>query len=111
MKNFEDLLFKEALKENDLLKLKKISKADVHNHSVLRMRFATFKRIFGLHSTSPPVKIDGIGGLDEYINKDLAKHVTTLKQLEMLLESTIFEAIDDGMNSPGLTPESSFQLP
>ena len=108
MNTSEDLIFKDALEKHRLLQLKKVPKADVHNHSVLGMRFETFKQTFGISPTPPPAKIDGLIKLDEYIHTNLAPYVTTSKQLAMLLETTILEAIDDGVKILETSIDSSW---
>ncbi len=97
MNNIEDFLFKKALEDNNLLKLKEVPKADVHSHCLLGMRFATFNKMFGGEVPTPPKKMDGLYGFDEYIFKKLAKYISHSEQLEQLLEATILEAINDGV--------------
>ncbi|MBW9158552.1 hypothetical protein [Clostridium tagluense] len=67
MNNIEDKLFKEGLKEGNLLKLKKVSKVDVHNHCGLGMRFSTFNKWAGGNISEPPKKIDGNSSLKEMV--------------------------------------------
>ncbi len=93
----EEKLFKEALIEGDISKLKKVSKGDVHNHCGLGMRFSTFNKWAGGNVVPPPKKMDGIRGLDEYIFGESAKHIKTSEDLVFLIEATILEAIDDGV--------------
>lgn len=87
MKKVEDELFKEGLKEEDLIKIRKISKGDVHNHCGLGMRFSTFNKWAGGNVNKPPKKIDGLKGLDnyifnetmKYINKHIRTYITSIK--------------------------------
>ena len=93
----QNILFRDALQNGDLHKLKEIPKADLHNHSVLGMRLATFNKTFGINVTPPPKRIDGLRALDEYAFTQLAPHITTAEQLIQLLELTLLEAISDGI--------------
>ncbi|MCM1989561.1 hypothetical protein [Oceanirhabdus seepicola] len=97
MDRLEEKLFREALVEGDISKLKKVSKGDVHNHCGLGMRFSTFNKWAGGNVVPPSKKIDGIRGLDEYLFGETMKYIKTAEDLEFLIEATILEAIDDGV--------------
>jgi len=97
MTKTNDILFKEALKEGNLSKLKIISKGDVHNHCTLGMRFSTFNNWAGGNVAVPPKKMDGLKGLDHYIFNEAIKYVNTGADIEFLIEETVKEAISDGV--------------
>ncbi|MEW8956948.1 hypothetical protein [Clostridium sp.] len=90
-------LFKEGLIENDLAKIKKSSKVDVHNHCGLGMRFSTFNKWVGGNVVPPPKTMDGIKGLDEYIFGETFKYITKAEHMEFLIDGAIKEAIEDGV--------------
>ena len=91
------LLFKQALTENNLDKLMQIPKADVHNHSLLGMRFSTFNKIYGGNVIPPAKSINGLPGLDEYIFSEYIKHVKTTNDIENMLHETLKESIRDSV--------------
>jgi adenosine deaminase len=89
--------FKKALEDRDIELLKKVPKGDVHNHSGLGMRFSTFNSYAGGGVTSPPKYMNGIEGLDNYIFDVTAKYVSNSEGIKFLIESTVKEAISDGI--------------
>ncbi len=91
----EEQLFIEGLKENNLEKLKKVSKADIHNHIGLGMRFDTFNQYVGGKLKKPPRKINGLKGLDEYIFNESVIHIKNGKDIDFLIEASVKEAIED----------------
>ncbi|MBU3191854.1 hypothetical protein K9O30_21005 [Clostridium bowmanii] len=97
MNKIEDTIFKEGLREGNLLKLRKVSKADVHNHCGLGMRFSTFNKWAGGYVSEPPKKIDGIIGIDNYIFNETIKFISKEEDIVFLIEETVKEAIEDGV--------------
>jgi len=97
MKKIEYELFKEGLKEKDLVKIRKVSKGDVHNHCGLGMRFSTFNKWAGGNVNKPPKKIDGLKGLDNYIFNETMKYISKKRDVAFLIEETVKEAIEDGV--------------
>ena len=93
----DNLLFKQALNENNIKKLMQIPKADVHNHGLLGMRFSTFNKIYGGKVIPPPKSINGLPGLDEYIFGEYIKYVKTTGDIEKMLNEAIKEAIRDNV--------------
>lgn len=92
--NFKKL-FKEGLKEENIEKLKKVPKADVHNHCILGMKYETFNEWAGGDVKKAPKNINGIKGLNSYIENEVENHLKTKEDLEFLIEETIKEAIRD----------------
>lgn len=97
MKRVEDELFKEGLEEEDLIKIREVSKGDVHNHCGLGMRFSTFNKWAGGNVNKPPKKIDGLKGLDNYIFNETIKYISKKEDIAFLIEETVKEAIEDGV--------------
>jgi adenosine deaminase len=97
MNKTEDVLFKEGLKEENLLKLKKVSKGDVHNHCSTGMRFSSFNKWAGGNANQAPDKMDGIKALNEYIFNEVNKRVSKEEDVAFLIEETVKEAIEDGV--------------
>lgn len=97
MINSEEILFKQGLRENDLSKIRKVPKADVHNHSGLGMRFSVFNEWAGGKVNKPPKKINGILGIDNYIFNETVKFISKDEDIAFLIEETIKEAINDGI--------------
>lgn len=97
MNSTEDILFKGGLAERDLMKLRKASKGDVHNHCGLGMRFSTFNKWAGGNIKKPPKKMDGLPGLDNYIFGETAKYIIKDEDMTFLIEETVKEAIEDGI--------------
>lgn len=89
--------FKQALMNKDLQALKRIPKADLHNHSGLGMRFETFKAYCQSDIPYPPSKMNGIEGMDDYMSKVTAPYVNDRYGFEFLLKATIEAAIEDGV--------------
>jgi adenosine deaminase len=92
-----DRLFKEGLLEGNLSKIKKATKADVHNHCGLGMRFTTFNKWAGGSVIKPPKKMCGLKGLDDYIFGETMKYIKKGEDVAFLIEETVKEAIIDGV--------------
>jgi adenosine deaminase len=97
MSEKEQSLFKEGLREENLLKISKVPKADVHNHCGLGMRFSTFNKWAGGSVNEPPKKMDGILSIDKYIFSETIKFVCNEEGIAFLIEETVKEAIKDGV--------------
>lgn len=97
MNRNEDVLFMEGLKEENLLKLKKVSKGDVHNHCSTGMRFADFNKWAGGNANQAPEKMNGLEALNEYIFNEVNKRVNKEEDVAFLIEATVKEAIEDGI--------------
>lgn len=97
MSEREETLFKEGLREGNLLKVSKASKVDVHNHCGLGMRFSTFNKWAGGKVKEPPKKMDGILAIDKYIADETIKFVSNEEGIAFLVEEAVKEAIEDGV--------------
>ena len=92
----DDTVFKEALKENNLEKLKKVPKSDLHNHSLFGMRFKDFDKIAGKFP-EPPSNIDSLKNLNQYIFNELLPLIENSSIYENLITATLEEAVSDGV--------------
>lgn len=97
MNRTEDILFMEGLKEENLLKLKKVSKGDVHNHCSTGMRFSTFNKWAGGNASQAPERMNGLEALNEYIFNEVNKRVSKEEDVAFLIEATVKEAVEDGI--------------
>ncbi len=97
MKKAEEVLFKEGLKEGNLLKIKEVSKGDVHNHCSTGMRFSTFNKWAGGNAKKAPSKMDGVKELNDYIFNEVNKRINKEEDVAFLIEETVKEAIEDGV--------------
>lgn len=97
MERVEESLFKEGLIEKDLSKIRNVSKGDLHNHCGLGMRFSTFNYWAGGNVNKPPMKIDGLKGLDDYIFNETMKYINKKEDIAFLIEETVKEAVADGV--------------
>lgn len=88
--------FIKALQARDLEAIKKVPKADCHNHSGLGMRFESFKKWTGADVPPPPETMDGLEGMDAYMKVTYA-YVSSREGFEYLLKATLEEAILDGV--------------
>ncbi len=97
MNRAEEILFKEGLKEENLLKLKKVSKGEVHNHCSTGMRFSAFNKWAGGNAIQAPKRMDGVRELNEYIFNEVNKRIRNEEDIAFLIEETVKEAIEDGI--------------
>lgn len=89
--------FYRALYNNDLQLMQQVPKGDCHNHSGLGMRFSTFNRWAGGSVAPPPRRLNGIEGLNRYIQKETLPHVDHREGFEFLLAATLEAAVADGV--------------
>jgi adenosine deaminase len=92
-----DQLFKEGLREGNLLKLSKVPKGELHNHCGSGMRYSTFNKWAGGNVKRPPEKMNGVKGLNDYLFGELNKYITKEADVAFLIEETVKEAIKDGI--------------
>lgn len=97
MNKIQEDLFKEGLKQEDLQKLRKVPKGELHNHSGTGTRFSTFNRWTGGEANKAPKKMDGMKGLGDYISNEVSRFIKDEKGVEFLIEETVKEAILDGV--------------
>lgn len=95
MKDRNSDIFIKALKDNNINLIKMIPKGEFHNHSALGINRRLLKSV--------GIKIPKICRIDniEEMNKFSKKYISKLTQQEdgfkMLIEGTVFSAIDDGV--------------
>ncbi len=97
MNRAEDILFKEGLKEENILKLKQVPKGDVHNHCSTGMRFSIFNKWADGNANQAPKKMNGVKELNEYIFNEVNKRISKEEDVAFLIEETVKEAIEDGV--------------
>ncbi|MFW5790421.1 MAG: hypothetical protein ACOCWE_04115 [Bacillota bacterium] len=89
--------FIQALKNQDLDKLKTIPKGDLHNHALLGMRFTKFNNYFNGQVKPPPAKMNGLKEMAAYLDNETIKFIKSKKEIEDLLKLALEEAINDGV--------------
>ncbi|NLC65491.1 MAG: hypothetical protein GX752_00955 [Clostridium sp.] len=95
--NIDERIFKEGIKEENLDKLKKVDKGDLHNHGLLGMKYDNFNDWARGNVKKAPEKLNGIKGLISYVENEVATHIKKKEDLEDLIELTIKDAINDGV--------------
>ena len=89
--------FVEALSTDNLTAIRAAPKTDVHSHSFLSTRRENAERWLGHPLTEPPLKMNGLGGMMEYIDAALAPHLDHQQGFEFIVVSAINDAIQDGV--------------
>ena len=89
--------FVEALSTDNLIAIKAAPKTDVHSHSFLSTRRENAERWLGHPLTKPPLKMNGLSGMMEYIDAALAPHLDHREGFEFIAVSAIDDAIQDGV--------------
>ena len=98
--------FVEALSTDNLDAIKAAAKTDVHSHSFLSTRRENAERWLGHPLTKPPLKMNGLSGMMEYIDAALAPHLDHRQGFEFIVVSAISDAIQDGV----VRLETSFDI-
>ncbi len=93
----ESELFISALERGDLSTLKKISKADVHNHSILSAPLSVIESYTGKKYKPFPDNVSSIEEMDEYIFGIFDSTLFRREPVEFITEAGIKFAIDDGV--------------
>ncbi len=88
-------IFIEALEKNDIDSIKKIPKAEFHNHSAL----GCDRKLLAKHGISIPEleEINSIEEMDAFSKKYVSKLTRTEEGFKLLIENTIISAINDGI--------------
>ena len=90
-------LFEEGLIEEDIEKIRRVPKGDVHSHCGLGMRFSMFNEWAGCIVKKSSRSINGLQGLDDYIINVLFQYIDNEESWAYLIEETVKEAIKDGV--------------
>ena len=98
--------FVEALSTDNLTAIRAAPKTDVHSHSFLSTRRENTERWLGHPLTKPPLKMNGLGGMMEYIDTALAPHLDHRQGFEFIVRSAIDDAVQDGV----VILETSFDI-
>jgi adenosine deaminase len=89
--------FIEALSTDNLTAIKASPKTDVHCHAFLSTRRENAENWLGYPLTKPPLKMNGLGGMMEYIDTVLAPHLEHRQGFEFIAASAIDDAVQDGV--------------
>ena len=89
--------FVEALSANNLEAIKAAPKTDVHSHSFLSTRRENVEHWLGYPLTKPPLKMNGLEGMMEYMNTVLAPHLDHRQGFEFIAVSALNDAVQDGV--------------
>ena len=98
--------FIEALSTDDLTAIKAAAKTEVHSHVFLSTRLENAEQWLGYSLTKPPLKMEGLGGMMEYIDTVLAPHLENREGFEFISVSAINDALQDGV----VILETSFDI-
>ena len=93
----EDEIFFRALETGNREIMRLVAKADLHNHSGLGCRRKVFEEKYGISLPPAPSRMQGISDMDAYITKCLLPHFSKQEEFEFSVESTLREAIADGV--------------
>lgn len=88
-------VFIESLEKNDINLMKKIPKAEFHNHSAL----GCDRRLLTKYGVYIPKleKINSIEEMDKFSKKYISKFTKTEEGFKFLIENTVISAINDGI--------------
>ena len=89
--------FVEALSTDNLDAIKASSKTDVHCHAFLSTRRENAEHWLGHALTKPPLKMNGLEGMHEYIDEALAPLLEHRQGFEFIAASAIDDAVQDGV--------------
>jgi adenosine deaminase len=95
--------FIKALEEEDLQKLRRIPKSDLHNHALVGGRLSTYREWTGEDLPNPPESFEDFQDFDTYILKDIAYPYLEKPPeakaafLRFFLGEAVKEAIADGI--------------
>ena len=86
-----------ALESDNLTELKTIPKTDVHCHALFSTRRKNVEAWLGKSLTKPPIKMNGLEGMMNYVNETLTPHLMHCEGFEFVAVSAIEDAIQDGV--------------
>ena len=89
--------FVEALSTDNLDAIKSVAKTDVHCHAFLSTRRENMEHWLGHPLTKPPLKMNGLDGMHDYIDEALAPHLEHREGFEFVAVSAINDATQDGV--------------
>ena len=89
--------FVEALSTNNLEAIKEAPKTDVHSHSFLSTRRENVEHWLAYPLPKPPLKMNGLEGMMEYMNTVLAPHLDHRQGFEFIAVSALNDAVQDSV--------------
>jgi adenosine deaminase len=78
--------------------LRGIPKSDLHNHSALGSRFSDFQKWYGKPLSAPPLRMNSIQDMDEYLSKVLRPIFLTRDGFEYAITAAFEQAKRDGVS-------------
>lgn len=90
--------FIEALKNNDLEKIKSIPKSDLHNHGMLGSRFSNFLKWSGKTVQPAPKKMRDLEEMNNYLESSLSVLLSP-PGFEYGIKSALLQAKNDGIST------------
>ena len=100
--------FINALQSENISSIRRIPKSDLHNHGVLGGCISLLEERLGRKIQSPPSRMNGIKGLDEYLGKDLRPIYSSKEGFELLTELAVIQAKVDGITKLEMSTDSRF---
>lgn len=97
MINSESLKFIDALRTQDMDKLRKIPKADLHNHFVLGGNRAFLKDKTGKLITPITAPLESMDAMHAWVGANLGQSFHTPEMRKLLIEATFVQANSDGV--------------
>jgi adenosine deaminase len=90
-------VFQKALKEGAIDSIRRTNKTDFHNHSVFGTRMSNIQKWVGHHIVRPPLQMQSLEDLHRYSREYLHPHIFNRQGFEFTTESSIADAIWDGV--------------
>lgn len=89
--------FCDALCSQDIAAIRRVPKSDLHNHSILGTRIERIESWIGQVLPRPPAHLSSLDEMIKYAQEVLYPHTVTSAGFQFTAESTIQDAIDDGV--------------
>lgn len=97
MTSMDSIKFKEALIKRDLDALRKIPKADLHNHFVLGGNRAFLKEKTGKLITPITAPLESMDAMHAWVGANMGQTFHTSDMRKLLIEATFVQASNDGV--------------
>lgn len=97
MTSMDSIKFKEALIKRDLDALRKIPKADLHNHFVLGGNRAFLKEKAGKLITPITAPLESMDAMHAWVGANMGQTFHTADMRKLLIEATFVQASNDGV--------------
>ena len=100
--------FCQALCSGDLAGLKRVSKSDLHNHSILGTRLGNIESWIGNPLPHPPSQMASLDEMINYSHEVLYPYTVTLGGFQFTAESAVMDAIEDGVTKLEMSMDVRF---